>query len=91
MSKKKKILDGHKKVGNKFIPPAKHLINLSEMTWTEDLLPELIWLGVLVRKLGLRKGIEYSSFMIATAMELFKSEKHLDFAFISSFRFLTTD
>lgn len=91
MSKKKKILDGHKKVGNKFIPPAKHLNNLSEMTWTEDLLPELIWLGVLVQKLGLRKGIEYSSFMIATATELSKSEKHLDFAFISSFRFLTSN
>ncbi|GMV00284.1 MAG: hypothetical protein AMXMBFR51_30160 [Ignavibacteriota bacterium] len=91
MSKNIKILDGHKKEGNKFIPPAKHLLNLSEISWTNDLLPELIWLGVLVQKLGLKKGIEYSSFMIATATEFSKSEKHFDFAFISSFRFLTSD
>lgn len=87
--KSKKILEGHKKVGTKFIPPAKHLINLSEMTWTEDLLPELIWIGVVIEKLGLRNGIEYLSYMIATSSEIYKSEKHLDFAFISSFRFLS--
>lgn len=91
MGKSKKILDGHKKVGNKFIPPAKHLINLSELTWIEDLLPELIWLGVLLENLGLKKGIEYSSYLISTVIEISKSDKPLDFAFISSFKFLSKD
>jgi len=87
----KKILDGHKKVGTKFIPPAKYKLNLDELNWVDNLLPELIWLGVLNEELGVKKGIEIGSFFVKSAFEVSKTNRQLDFSFISSYKFLTSD
>lgn len=92
MNKKKKILDGHKKVGTKFVPPAKHLIpQLGELSWVENLLPELIWIGVLIEKYGNHKGIELSSYFSSISYDIIKSDKPSDFSFISSFKFITEE
>ena len=92
MGKKKKILDGHKKVGSKFIPPAKHLIpGMGELSWIENLLPELIWIGLLVEKYGNHKGIELSSYFSSISYEIINNDKPSDFSFISSFKFITEE
>lgn len=53
---KKKLLDGHKQVGKKFIPEPMTWSVLKEINWCNDLVPELIWLAVLHEKLGYYKG-----------------------------------
>jgi hypothetical protein len=52
--KKKKILEGHKKVGKKFIPPVMQWPGFREVNWVNDIIPELIWIAVLQKKLGYR-------------------------------------
>lgn len=51
------ILQDHKKVGKKYIPPLLQY-KLQLVNWTHDLIPELLWLGLLCDQLGYRKTIQ---------------------------------
>jgi hypothetical protein len=55
MNKKKNtktILEGHKKVGKKFIPQILKYDGFREINWVNDIIPELIWIAVIQKKLG---------------------------------------
>jgi hypothetical protein len=57
-SSSRRVLDDHKQVGKKFLPPfIAHLGSLNEVSWVDDLLPELLWLGMLNDRHGLRAGV----------------------------------
>jgi hypothetical protein len=45
--KDRKILPGHKQIGKRFIPPMKQIPNMRQMSYVNDMLPELIWLGLI--------------------------------------------
>ena len=47
MAGKRKVLKGYRQHGKRFVPPFLEYMNLSEVTWLDDLVPELIWLGLL--------------------------------------------
>ena len=53
-SRRKAVLSDHKKLGSRFIPPAIHLMPSawSFTSWRTTELPELVWLGLLLRKHG---------------------------------------
>jgi len=55
---KKRILEGHKKVGKKFIPPVVQWPGFHEINWVNDVIPELIWIAVLQQKIGFRPANE---------------------------------
>ena len=92
MSKKKsgkKVLVGHKQIGKRFIPPMIHLISgMDEVSWVNEILPELIWFGVLNHRLGIRKGTDIGSRMSKFAMELYNKKEPNNFSYISSYNFL---
>jgi hypothetical protein len=56
--KKKRILEGHKKVGKKYIPQILQWPGFREINWVNDIIPELIWIAVLQQKIGYRIASE---------------------------------
>lgn len=86
------ILDGHKRVGKKFLPPLRQLPGqMNEVSWVNRILPELIWMGVLNDNFGMRRGIELSSELARLANETYAEQKSPNFAFASSYSVLDAD
>jgi len=55
----KRVLSDHKRVGQRFIPPFVHRLgSLHEVKWIDVPLPELLWLGLLNHRHGLKRGAE---------------------------------
>lgn len=58
-AKRERVLSDHKRIGKKFLPPFTTLMGrLNEVGWVDDLLPEVLWLGMLNEKFGLHRGAE---------------------------------
>ena len=89
MQKKKQILGDHKKKGSKFIPPMLQLDKMNEISYINQILPEIIWMGLLNDKFGYKKGIEVSTKLAKFASELSKSKKKITFALSSSYNRLS--
>lgn len=74
MSSKKKVLEGHKKKGAKFIPPMMQIENTHEVSYLNDALPNLIWMGLVFEKHGYQKGVQLISDFVSIAYEKCESE-----------------
>jgi hypothetical protein len=83
MAKKKKILEGYKKVGKKFIPPVMQWPGFREISWVNEIIPELIWIAVLQHKIGYRTANEAMADLHKTYID-FCDTKHLH-SFFSSY------
>jgi hypothetical protein len=46
------VLSKHQRVGKKLIPPLVRVSNLSLQSWTNERLPELIWIALLLQNVG---------------------------------------
>ena len=55
-NKKKRVLEGHKKVGSRFITPMKQLPNMKSISYVNQMMPELIWIGLINDSIGYVKG-----------------------------------
>lgn len=74
MNKKpKKVLDDHKQVGKKFIPPMAQL-GVTGISWTDAILPELLWIGLLNHHFGLGDGAEIALTLSRTTANTVKDE-----------------
>lgn len=47
-----KILNDYKKVGNKLISPINQILNIKKTSWEDNILPELIWIALLIQANG---------------------------------------
>ncbi len=56
MQKRKTVLEGHKKIGTRFIPPMKQLPNMQSTSYVNQMLPELVWIGLINDNIGYVKG-----------------------------------
>ena len=83
--KKKKILEGHKRVGKRFIPPMMQLPNLKSTSYVDDMLPELIWIGLLNEKVGYERGARIIEEIFLTAEGIKEGTQEGNFALISTF------
>ena len=91
MEKKKgKILGDHKKVGSKFIPPMSQL-GMTEVSYVNQIFPEIIWMGLLNKREGYHTGIRIVEFMAKKSVEIKNTEKFLNFSLASSYTFLGAD
>ncbi len=53
MAKRKSVLSDHKRVGSKLITPFNELIGpLGEVSWTNTIMPELLWIALLQDRVG---------------------------------------
>lgn len=78
--KKRQVLEGHKRVKTRFIPPLMQIGSIKETSYVNDLLPHVVWMSLLIESCGLREGISASIRLIKLAHEVHQSKKHVNFA-----------
>lgn len=89
--RKKQILAGHKRVGKRFIPPMMQIPMRVDTSYVNDMLPELIWIGLINERVGYVRGarIIEKVFLAVDAQKVNGQEGN--YALMSSFNKLTTD
>ena len=86
-----RVLRGYQRVGKRFTPPFLQHLSLTESSWIDDRVPELIWMALLIQVFGLKRGTEIAltiaksaskcaqpaqkAFAAASDYTMFKSEK----------------
>ncbi|PIR33355.1 MAG: hypothetical protein COV36_02880 [Alphaproteobacteria bacterium CG11_big_fil_rev_8_21_14_0_20_44_7] len=91
MSKNQNILSGHKKVGKKFIPPMKQLPGIiRETNYLLEILPEILWMGLINEKHGYKKGIELVTTLAEVIKEVNNGEFKENFTATSSHKILSS-
>jgi hypothetical protein len=79
-----KILKDHKRIGKRFVPPLMQL-GMEEVNYINQLLPEIIWMGLVFDRIDYRAGINLCEQTAKLAHEIYANEKHTNFALCSSF------
>lgn len=88
---KKKFLDGHKRVGKRFIPPLMQLNLGASISYVNDMLPELIWIGLLNDKVGYIRGARILEKIFLFSEEIKDPDQSGNFALISTFSLLNDE
>ena len=66
---KKQVLSDHKRVGKRFIPPLLQVAPFHDLSWVDCTLPELLWLGLLNNRYGLKRGSDLGLSLAKAAAE----------------------
>ncbi len=77
---------GYKKEGKMYIPPILQLGEFNAVSWLDNILPELIWIGILQNNCGLKLGSEIALEIAKKAYQLKNEDKSNWFGVISSFK-----
>lgn len=81
-----RVLADHTRVGKRFVPPLMQLGPFEEVSWSVELIPEFLWLGLLNEKLGIKRGAEVGLSIAKAAVQAAgRSKKKVWFGPISSF------
>jgi len=67
------VLEDHKRVGKRFVPPFLQLGDLQEASWIDLLLPELIWIGILIERCGLGRAAALCAELAKRGQELLEA------------------
>lgn len=87
--KKSTVLKNHKKVGSKFIPPFSQFGGLTEISYVNQILPEIIWMGLINDKLGYQKGVDLVTWLTKNAFALKETKNFVNYALVSNFGLLS--
>ena len=79
-----RVLKGHRQRGKRFIPPFLDYLNLRGISWLDELLPELIWIGLMNSKFGLKRGAELCV-EVARAASACTTDSEGAYAFVSEY------
>ena len=90
-NRKKKILDGHKRVGKRYIPPLMQLNQVASTSYVNDMLPELIWIGLLNDKVGYIRAARILEKIFLFTEEIKDPKQNGNFALISTFNLLNDE
>lgn len=85
MAKKESILAGHKKVGKKLIPPMKQLPQMRSLSYVDDMLPELLWLGLINDRIGAASGTRFFKEFLGATEPVRSQMKGTNLALASSY------
>lgn len=88
MSEPKQLLEGHKRVGKRFIPPMKQIDKLTEFSYVDDLLPQLIWLGLINDMIGFIKGARLFEKIVLITHEVLAKSANCNLALLDAYRLL---
>jgi Family of unknown function (DUF5677) len=83
MTERKNVLADHRQDGKRFYPVP---YGYSEIHYVEQILPEIIWIGYFVERLGVKKGVQTTVYLIERCFFLKDWEVKPDFSLISAFR-----
>lgn len=79
------VLDDHQRMGKKFIPPIAQLKNFNPVSYINQLLPEILWIGLINDEVGYREGIRLCQTLAVTAHKIHNPKKHINFALCSTY------
>ena len=54
---RRRVLRDYRQEGKRFIPPFLQHMRLKESRWTDDRVPELVWIALLIETFGLEEGV----------------------------------
>ena len=91
MGKKKRNLKGYKRQGKRFIPPMMQLPQMREHSYVNDMLPELIWLGLIHDRAGYRFGARTLEIVVEITKDMPIPEKSFNCALQISYADLSND
>lgn len=92
MSKRKKRnLEGYKRKGKRFIPPLKQLPGMQEQSYVNDVLPELIWLGLIHDRMGYHFGARTLEVIVEVTKGWPVSQNPVNFALHTAYVGLSDD
>lgn len=88
--KKTPLLRGHKKRGTRFVPPLMELAPLdTSVSYIRDMLPELIWTGLLDHRFGYLRAARILDSVFRITNELMGANTKRNFALVSTFDVLS--
>lgn len=90
-SRKKPILEGYKRVGKRFIPPMMQLPMSTDISYVNDMLPELIWVGLINEREGFVGGARIIEKIFLAVDEIKEEGQEGNYALMSSFNILRLD
>lgn len=91
-SHRARVLADHARVGKRFVPPLMQLGPLQDVSWSVELIPELLWLGLLNERLGIARGAAVGLAVAKAAVLATKtSKKKVWFGPISTFGSLSKE
>lgn len=90
-STKKGILAGHKRIGKRFIPPMMQLPMRVDTSYVNDMLPELIWIGLINDRVGYVQGARIIEKVFLAVDARKEKGQEGNYALMSSFNKLTDD
>lgn len=91
VKRRKGVLSDHKRVGKKLLPPFVSTLGpLTGVSWVRTVMPELLWIALLQRSAGVRRGAELSLTLSRAASEACRKKREW-FGKISDFARLTAD
>jgi hypothetical protein len=81
-----RVLADHTRVGKRFVPPLMQLGPMEDVSWSVELIPEFLWLGLLNERLGIVRGAEMGLAIARAAVQATgTSKKKVWFGPISTF------
>jgi hypothetical protein len=86
----KKVLSDHKKIGKKFVPPLLATGVMQEVSWTQMMVPDLIWIALVHDRFGKQKGTEIVRIFSENAKSIFNN-KLWNYCTISSYEISSQD
>ncbi|OIR16870.1 hypothetical protein GALL_26910 [mine drainage metagenome] len=88
-SKKRKFLEGHKRVGKKLIPPMLQIPNVVFTAFRNDILPDLIWMSPLFLRSDDRTAVNSIMEFLNACREILNDESAPALVYLSNFNKLT--
>jgi hypothetical protein len=85
------VLSDHRRQGKRFIPPLLDLPVKVDTYWRDLSIPELVWIGLLIQRYGLRDGADFAATLAKGAAEIWHGEKKKWFAKASNYAALSAD
>jgi len=86
------ILADHKKQGKRLVPPFVYKAGtLSEVSWVNDIMPQVIWIVVAIDRLGFAEGVSICLALARAAHEVHNTHYKNWFVWMSVYAELTSD
>lgn len=90
-NKSEHVLQDHTRKGKCFIPPLIDKLGpMHPVHWIDDLLPEFLWIGLLIKQYDLKESIDLCSVLSKAANEVVKPDKSHAFNQISEYALVSS-
>ena len=89
--RKGQLLPGHKRLGKRFIPPLMQMNIAEHISYIDDILPELIWTGLLNERIGYVESAGVLERISLTVEDIRRPDQHGNFAIMSTFKTLNDE